>query len=50
MTRVNMQKSGGECGRPSGVLKHAPDSFVDILVVQFNDVRKTGQAATDVTC
>ena len=50
MTRVNMQKAGKECGLVLGVLKHAPDSFVDIWVVQFNDVTKIGRAATDLTC
>ena len=35
--RMKVQKSGDECGLVAEILKHVPDSFVDILVVQCND-------------
>ena len=45
--RTKVQKSADECGLVAEVSKHVPDSFIDTLVVQFNDWMKTGQVPTD---
>lgn len=45
--RMKVQKSADECGLVAEVLKYVPDSFIDTLVVQFNDLMRTGQVPTD---
>ena len=47
LKRMKVQKSADECGLPAEVLKHVPDSFIDILVVQSNDLMRTGRVPTD---
>ena len=44
---MKVQKSADECGLFAEVLKHVPDSFIDNLVVQSNDLMRTGQVPTD---
>ena len=45
--RMKVQKSADECGLVAEILKHVPDSFIDTLVGQFNDLMRTGQVPTD---
>ena len=45
--RMKVQKSADECGLLAEILKHVPDSFIDTLVGQFNDLMRTGQVPTD---
>ena len=45
--RMKVQKSADECGLVAEVLKYVPDSFIDTLMVQFNDLMRTGQVPTD---
>ena len=45
--RMKLQKSADECGLIAEVLKYVPDSFIDTLVVQFNDLMRPGYVPTD---
>ena len=38
--RMEVQKSADECRLVAEVLKHVLDSFIDTLVVQFNDLMR----------
>ena len=45
--RMKVQKSADECGLVAEILKHVPDSFIDTVVGQFNDLMRIGQVPTD---
>ena len=45
--RVKVQKSIDERGLVAEILKHVPDSFIDILAALFNYLMRAGQAPSD---
>ena len=44
--QTSVEKVADECGVVAEVLKHLPDSGIDTLVAQSNDLMKTGQVPT----
>ena len=44
---MKVQKPADECGLAAEILKHVPDSFIDIWVGQFNDLMRSGRVPTD---
>ena len=45
--RMKVQKSADECSFVAKFLKHVPDSLIDTLVGQFNDLMRRGEVPTD---
>ena len=47
LSKKSIEKVADECGVVAEVLKYLPDSGIDTLVAQSNDLMKTGQVPTD---